>query len=155
MTLSPSRPQRRITCCPNSTRLFRSVDVKSTGVTLTPVQTTPSFLTRSTVFRHTLSVTITYHPIRGEDGLITITSVAPGDVLLTQLGSEDFVSDLQEDKARISALILNAKAVSSPTPDPTPYSISCQQHLPLSIQRHFQLSNQRPFSRQYRKNADS
>ena len=75
------------------------VDVKSVEVTLTPVQTTPGPLTRSTVARYTLSVTITYLPSGDEDSPITITSAALRDILLTQLGSEDFVSVLQEDEA--------------------------------------------------------
>ena len=51
---------------------------------------------------------------------ITITCVALGGLLLTQLGSDDFVSALQEDVAQISALIINANSIPSPTPALTP-----------------------------------
>ena len=123
--------------------------MKLTNVTLTPVQMTPGLLEMSTVVRYTLSVTIAYHPSGDEDGPITITSVSLGDILLTQLGSDHFVSDLQEDEAWIIALIIDVNAVPAPTPNPTRHIIYCQQHLPISIQRHLQLSNQQPFSRQY------
>ena len=101
---------------------FPIVDVNSINVTLTPVQTTPGSPTRSTVARYTLSVTITYLPSGGENVPITITSLALGGLLLTQLGSDDFVSALQEDDARIGALIIDANAVPAPTPTPTPPS---------------------------------
>ena len=73
--------------------------MKSIELTLTPVQKTPGSLKRSTVARYTLSFTITYLPSGEADGQITITSTALRDILLTQLGSEDFVSVLQEDEA--------------------------------------------------------
>ena len=134
---------------------FPGVDVKSINTTLNPVQTTPGLLTRSTVLMYTLYFTIVYHPSGCDDGLITITSVFPGDILLTQLGSDDFVPAFREDEARIGALIISANVVLAPTPDPTPHPISFQQHLPLPFQRHLQLSNQRRFSWQYRNISDS
>ena len=106
----------------------------------------------STVARYTLSFTITYLPSRDEDGLITITSAALGDLLLTQLGSEDFVSALQEDEAQIGALIIDTNTVLSPTPAPTPHPISWQQCILPSIQQYLPLSNQQPFPRQCQQN---
>ena len=88
--------------------------MKSVDVTLTPVQTMPGLLTRSTVFRHILSVTTTYLPSRAEDGPITITSIALGDLLSTQLGSDDFVSALQENESRIVAIFIGDNAVTPP-----------------------------------------
>ena len=99
---------------------FSGVGMKSVDVTLTPVQATLGLLTRSIVFRHTLSVTITYVPRWGEDGSITIISISLGDILFTQLRSDDFVSDLQEDEARIVALFIDDNAVPSPNTAPTP-----------------------------------
>ena len=74
----------------------------------------------STIARYTLSITIIYLPSRGEDGLITITSVALGDLLLTQLGSDNFLSPIQEDVAQINALIIDATAITTTTPALTP-----------------------------------
>ena len=104
---------------------YHGAHVKSIDITLSPVQTTQATLMSSIVSRYTLSVNIIYLPSRGEDGPITITSASLWDLLLTQLGSDDFVSDLQEDVAQIGALIIDANSVPSSNPDPTPPT-TCQ-----------------------------
>ena len=127
---------------------FPVVNANSINVTLTPVQTTTGSPKRSTVARYTLYVTITYLPSGGEDSPITITIIALGDLLLTQLGSDDFVSAHREDDAQIGALVINTITVPSPTPAHTPHPLSCQRHISLSFIRHLSLSNQRPFPQQ-------